>query len=268
MSMMVSSLASPLFSLVLPRCAGTLSDVAWAPSGTHLAAVTSAGWVFLWEGQTGEVVQQKQVARTALLSITWARAGTALALGGQDGIVRLLDAQLRITSTYPFDAPVTRIAWAPHVIGACAIVTGEQVTVLREDTRTTRMLHYQSEVVDVAWSGDGRQLAILCADGLVEIWHARQGRLLRKMMTEPLAEGSLAWDQPCRTLLIRDAWGAICAYPLHEAPAHASPSVTCRPKSAGAEREVQDPSGHYLATLHPHAVVLSTLLVPSASSSR
>jgi WD40 repeat protein len=270
MSLVDSSFASPLFSLAIPYGAGTLLDVAWSASGTHLAAVTSAGWIFLWDGQIGEIRQQKQVARTALLSITWAREDTALAVGGQDGIVRLLDAQLRISSTYPFEAPVTRIAWAPHVVGACAIVTGEQVTVLREDTRTTRMLHYRSAVVDVAWSGDGRQFAILCADGLVEIWYARQGRLVRKMMTEPLTDGSLSWDQPCRTLLIRDVWGAVCAYPLHEVPEHASPSVSRRPwpKSTGAEREVQDPSGHYLATLHPYAVVLSTLLVPSAHPSR
>jgi WD40 repeat protein len=256
----MATVIAPLSSLALPRCAGTLADVAWVPSGTSLAAVTSAGWVFLWESQTGKVIQQKQVTRTALLSVTWAREGTSLAIGGQDGIVRVLDAQLRISSTYPFAAPVTRLAWAPHVVGACAIVTGKQVTVLREDTRTTRLLHYQSAVQDVAWSGDGRQLAILCADGLVEIWHARQGRLIRQIMTEPLADGSLSWDQPCRTLLIRDAEGAVCAYALHEQPVHAFPPVACRlwPKGVNAAREVRDPSGHYLATLHPRAVVLTS----------
>lgn len=269
MSMMVSSVDSPLSSLAIPHCAGTLCDVAWAPSGTHLAAVTSAGWVFLWDSQTGEVLQQKQVTRTALLSITWAREGTALAVGGQDGIVRLLDERFLVCSTYPFEAPVKRIAWAPHIVGACVIVTDQQVTLLREDTRTTRIVSYRSAVLDAAWSGDGRQIAILCADGLVEIWLARQGRLVRRFATEPLADGSLCWDQPCRTLLIRNALGAVCAYPLREAPGRFSPLVArgAWPATAEPERGVQDPSGRYLATLHPRAVVLSALVASGVHAS-
>src|SRR5579883_2843994 len=153
LSMIDPALAPPLFFLSLPPCAGKLCDVAWSASGTRLAAATSAGWVFLWDSQTGEVLQQKQVTRTALLSVTWAREGTCLAVGGQDGIVRLLDSRLLVCSTYPFAAPVKRIVWAPHVVGACAIVAGQQVTMLREDTRRTRVLRYQSVVLDVAWSG-------------------------------------------------------------------------------------------------------------------
>ncbi|HVU69308.1 MAG TPA: WD40 repeat domain-containing protein, partial [Ktedonobacteraceae bacterium] len=216
MSLVDSSFTSPLFSLPIPQCAGKLSDIAWSTSGTHLAAVTSAGWVFLWDIRTGEVCQQKQVTRTPLLSITWAREGTCLAVGGQDGMVRLLDERLRVGSTYPFEAPVRRIAWAPHVVGACAIVTGRHVTLLREDTRTTRVLHYSCAVLDVAWSGDGRQIAILGADGLVEIWHARKHYLAHRFATEPMEEGSLLWDQPCHTLVARNALGAVHTYALRE----------------------------------------------------
>lgn len=270
MSMIASSVVSPLSSLPIPHCAGTLCDVAWAPSGTHLAAVTSAGWTFLWDSQTGAILQQKQVTRTALLSVTWAREGTCLAVGGQDGIVRLLDAQLRVRSAYPFDAPIKRVAWAPHIVGACVIVTGQHVTMLREDTRTTRILSYRSTVLDAVWSGDGRHIALLCADGLVEVWHARQWRLVRRFATEPLADGSLCWDQPCHTLLIRDALGAVCAYPLREAPGRSSSFVPryAWPETAEPERGIQDPSGRYLATLYPREVVLSALVASGVHALR
>ncbi len=263
MSMVSSALASPLFSLPIPHCAGKLCDVAWSASGTHLAAVTSAGWVFLWDSHTGEVLQQKRVTRTPLLSIAWARKGTCLAVGGQDGIVRLLDEQFLVCSTSRFDAPIKRIAWAPHVVGACVIVTGQQVTVLREDTRTTRVLHYQSAVLDVAWSGDGRQIALLCAAGLVEIWHARQARLLHRFSIEPTADGSLLWDQACRTIMVADADGPRYSYALFDAcpipfcPPPVLPVLL--PKREGAGRPVHDPSGRYLATINPHAVHLSAI---------
>jgi WD40 repeat protein len=253
--------SSPLFSLHIPHYAGHLCDVAWSLPGTHLAAVTEAGWIFLWDSRTGEVCQQKQVTRTPLLSITWAREGTCLAVGGQDGTVRMLDERLQVGSTYPFDAPVRRIAWAPHVVGACAIVTGQHVTLLREDTRTTRVLRYSCAVIDVAWSGDGRQIAMLCADGLVEIWHARQNRLAHRFATEPMEEGSLLWDQPCHTLMVRDEWGTMHPYFLRETPvpASATPSHGPLPGKLARERAFQDPSGRYLATLHPRTVVLSSL---------
>ncbi len=263
MSMVRSALVSPLFSLPLPQYAGKLCDVAWSASGTYLAAVTSAGWVFLWESHTGAVLQQKQVTRTPLLSIAWARQGTCLAVGGQDGIVRLLDEQFLVCSTYRFDAPIKRIAWAPHVVGACMIVTGQQVTVLREDTRTTRVLRYQSEVLDVAWSGDGRQIALLCADGLVEIWHARQARLLHRFSTAPMVDGSLLWDQACRTLMVVDDDGPRYSYALFDAgPISFGPPPVLPvllPKHGGAGRPVHDPSGRYLATINPHAVHLSAI---------
>lgn len=270
MSIGDSPFTVPLFSLALPHGAGTLSDVAWAPSGKHLAAVTSAGWIVLWDSQTGELLQQKQVTRTALLSVTWAREERCLAVGGRDGMVRLLDDRFRVCSTYPFVAPVTRMAWAPHVVGACAIVTGEQVLLLREETRSIRVLRYRGAVLDVAWSGDGRLLAILCADGVVEIWLARKQRLARRLVTEPMTDGSLCWDQSCRTLAIRDVLGAVCVYPLDEESGRASPSVVGEawPGTAGPARVFQNPSGRYLATLHPHAVVLSSLVASSVHASR
>lgn len=260
MTRVFSSVSSPIHSLTLPHTAGHICDIAWSPLGTHLAAVSSAGWVFVWESSTGELLHQKQVTRTPLLSIAWARQGACLAVGCQKGILRMLNEHLTVCANYPLDSPITRIAWAPHIVGACIIVTGQCVTVLREDNRTTRVLRYHSAVLDAAWSGDGRQMAILCADGLVEIWQARQPRLAHRFSTEPMAGGSLLWDQACHTITVADVAG-----PLHSYPLLGSRSVPFSPPSAipslvpgieGRSRPVRDPSGRYLATANPHAVFL------------
>jgi len=255
-----SSASAPIHSLTLPHNAGHLCDVAWSPQGASLAAVSSAGWIFVWDSSTGELLHQKQVARTPLLSIAWARQGACLAVGCQKGMVRMLDERLTVCATYPFDSPVTRIAWAPHIVGACVIVTGSCVTILRENDRTTRVLHYQSAVLDATWSGDGRHIAILCANGVLEIWHARQSCLIRRFLTEPMADGSLLWDQACRSIMVIDSVGPLHSYPLlrsHAVPFSSPPTLPSSvPRMEGGGRPVRDPSGRYLATANPHAVFL------------
>jgi hypothetical protein len=255
-----SSVSSPIHSLLLPQCAGHICDVAWSPLGTHLAAVSSAGWTFVWDSSTGELLHQKQVTRLPLLSVAWARQGACLAVGCQEGIVRMLNEQLTVCATYPFDAPITRIAWAPHVVGACVIVAGQRVTVLREDNRSTRVLRYQSAVLDAAWSGDGRQIAILCADGLLEIWHARQARLNHRVSMEPIADGSLLWEQAGHNITVVEATGTRFSYLLPgwnpvPSPSRAAP-LSLFPDIERTGRPIQDPSGLYLAATNPYAVHL------------
>jgi hypothetical protein len=103
--------------------------------------------------------------------------------------------------------------------------------------------------------------SLCCADGLVEIWPARKNRLAHRFATEPMEEGSLLWDQPCHTLVARNALGTVHTYSLREAPVHASASLprSPLPGTLARERAFQDPSGRYLATLHPRTVVLSSL---------
>ena len=260
MTVVLPSVSSLIHSLHLPHYAGHLCDVAWSPLGTHLAAVSSAGWVVVWDSSTGELLHQKQVTHTPLRSVAWARQGTCLAIGCQEGIVRMLDEHLTVCATYPFDSPVTRIAWAPHIVGACVIVTGQHVTVLREDNRTTRVLRYHCAVLDAAWSGDGRQVAILCADGLVEIWQARQSKLIHRFSTQPMANGSLFWDQACHSVTVIETAGIHSSYLLPGAHPASSPSRVVPPSLfpdlEEHGRPVRDPSGRYLAATNPHAVHL------------
>src|SRR5258707_477825 len=266
-SVFPSSVTAPIHSLRLPHSAGHLCDVAWSPLGTCLAAVSSAGWILIWDSSTGELLHQKQVTCTPLLSVAWARQGAFLAVGCQKGILRMLDEHLTVCAMYPFSSPVTRIAWAPHVVGACVIVTGQNVTVLREENQTTRVLRYQSAVLDATWSGDGRQMAVLCADGLVEIWQARQSRLVQRFQTEPMAGGSLLWDQACHSIMVVETAGTLHSYQLlGSRPVSSSPSSTMAsllPDMEGKGRAVRDPSGRYLATANPHAVFLYPFVPPT-----
>jgi WD40 repeat protein len=246
------SVPFPIQSLLLPSDAGNLCDVAWSPQGTHLAAVTSAGWVFVWDIGTGELLHQKQITRVPLFSVAWARQGCFLAIGCQKGILRMLDAQLAVRAVYPCSSPVTRIAWAPHVVGACVIVAGQNVIILREEAQTTRAFTYQNVVLDAAWSDDGRQVAILCANGLVEIWHARTFRLIHRFYTEPMTGGALLWDQACRRVAVVENAGILPSSPA---------SRSLFSGTGGRGCPTRDPTGRYLASPGPHAV----LLYPAAS---
>lgn len=263
------TVSSPIHSLTLPHRAGNICDVAWSPSGTCLATVSSSGWVLVWKISTGELLQQKQVTRVPLLSVAWARGGSFLTVGCQRGILRMLDEQLAVRAVYPFPSPITRIAWSPHVVGACVIVAGQRVTVLREENQTMRVFRYQSAVLDAAWSGDGRQIAILCADGLVEIWHARTFRLTHHFHTTPMTGGSLFWEQGCRTMVVMECTGTVRSYPLPDLLPTASSHHTTIPPAiswgdgvGGMGRPVRDPSGRYLASPGPHTVLLYPVSSP------
>lgn len=258
--------STPLVSLTLPRSAGRLCAVAWEPGGNKLVAVTSTGWVLLWETSTGVLLHQKQITRAPLLSVAWARQERCLAVGCQNGTLRMLDEDLFVHATYPFPTAVTRLAWAPHIVGACLIVAGTSVTLVREERRTPLVLQYQRAVVDATWSGDGRQMAILCADGVLEIWQARTRRLVQRFLTEPIAESSLQWDQACRTVAIAEPTGTLQWYPLTHLPPSPFPTPPLlTPVLWGTHRAVQDPSGRYLATASPYTVQLyavSSLMLP------
>ncbi|HEU5384078.1 MAG TPA: hypothetical protein VFV38_52455, partial [Ktedonobacteraceae bacterium] len=109
-----------------------------------------------------------------LFCIAWDRQDRALAVGDSSGaLYRVSRLSNPIVHCHAFTEPITRIAWSSSPVGRCLVVTGCEL-ILMDESGTKTHVQYASCVLDAAWSGDGRTLAVVCEDGLVEVVNAEQ----------------------------------------------------------------------------------------------
>lgn len=159
----------------LPRGAGQVTDMAWSLDGRKLAVVTDRGWLLVWYVNTGLRLVRLKLGQRHLLCVAWDRRDRALAVGDTHGALYRVS---RLSSNplircQGFVEPIRRVAWSSSPLGRCLVVAGCDL-ILMDESGTQTHLHYASRILDAAWSGDGRILAVVCADGLVEVVNAEQ----------------------------------------------------------------------------------------------
>jgi WD40 repeat protein len=192
----------------IPRGAGQVTDMAWSSDGIKLAVVTDRGWLLVWYVTTGLRLVRLKLSQRRLLCVAWDRRGRALAVGDTHGALYRVS---RLSSDpliccHGFAEPIRRIAWSSSPIGRCLVVAGCDL-ILMDESGTQTHLHYASRVLDAAWSGDGRTLAVVCANGLVEIVNAEQeSRLPVEGIAAPQC---LSWRKDGRQLAIGTEHGYV-----------------------------------------------------------
>lgn len=167
----------------IPPRSGTITALAWSADGTHLAIVTSRGWLIIWSlAAPARARWRQRLGPTRLLTVAWARQGHSLAVGGANGALYRIHltgapgSHLLVTRHLCAGA-ITQLAWSSSPLDRCLVVVGSRrVTIL--DVRGCQMiLQYHAPILDAAWSIDGRTFALVCQGGLLEIWDAEQQRL-------------------------------------------------------------------------------------------
>ncbi len=194
--------------LTLPPGSGDIEELAWSPDGKKLVAVTSRGWLHIWYTRTGVHLFHQRLSRTRLLAVAWTRPGRALAIGAEDGAlyyVRRLSNPM--VSKYLFADPITQLAWSSSPLERCLVVSGERLTILDRRGQET-LMQYQAPILDAAWAADGRTLAVVCGDGLVDVRDADQ-HLCKFSSTAIVDPQCLAWRQDGRTLAVGTRSGHI-----------------------------------------------------------
>lgn len=103
-------------------------DVAWNPHRGQIAAIDSGAMLFGWNTENWQSLYRLDGAAIQAVSLAWSADGRALACGGRDGVVRLLDPAGQITriTTPGYGVvgaywPVQEVAWTPDsktVLGA------------------------------------------------------------------------------------------------------------------------------------------------------
>ncbi|MEO9031461.1 MAG: hypothetical protein ABI413_21870 [Ktedonobacteraceae bacterium] len=191
-------------TLTLPTSTGTILSLAWSPNGANLAAVTSRGYACVWDVTTGDLVLQKQITRSRLLAVAWSHQGRALLLGSEHGMLSTLHVATRtLVTTSTFAQPITRIAWSPNAVTPrFFVVTGQVLKVFTQGKPEPSMLRYHTPIQDACWSPDGNQVALVCRNGLAEVWDASIRRVIWWQTYRQTQPASITWEATGKRLAL------------------------------------------------------------------
>jgi WD40 repeat protein len=158
--------------LPLTHHAAPIESVTWAADGRTIASSSHGGVVRVWDAESGrEVHSLYQDARLPMQAAAFAPIGMQLAVGGDDGVIRL---------------------WNGLLCQRSGPITGG--TICLDTPRRLRSSH--SPIRSLAWSPDARYLASGSDDGSFSLWDTVQAQ--EPLLTMPVQPGSavhsLAWS--------------------------------------------------------------------------
>jgi WD40 repeat protein/transcriptional regulator with XRE-family HTH domain len=179
----------------------SLNDLDWSPDGRFLVSGGEDAQVTLWDAASGTSQSTLLGHRGFVQGVAWSPDGRLLASGGYDGI-RVWEPTSGVCLAVIRDSEAVEtiflgVAWSPdgRLLASGSYLRGAQVWEMPARTRRwvgptqqpTRLRH-------VAWSPDGTRLVGGGSDGLVYVWDASDGTLIRRLVGHLEAIMSVAWS--------------------------------------------------------------------------
>ncbi len=191
-----------------------LGDMAWSPDGRYLAMAGGDGLVAFWDTES-EVAQILAGHQESVNGVAWSPDGARLASASDDNSVRIWDVvagEAGLVLTGHSDA-VTALAWSPD---------GDQLATVTADGRirlwdpvggrVNQVIEAGFELLAVAWSHDGELLVSASTDGndgVVTVWDAGSGAVLRRLLDHRSAATSVGWSPDGALLASASREGAV-----------------------------------------------------------
>ncbi len=144
------------------------------------AVTGSEDRIQLWEVASGKVVRQFRGLDGQFRSLALSPNGKLLAGGGTDGIVRLWDVSTG-KSALPLDGhrgPVAVVAFSPRGEALASVGVGWGFFWDLREGKTVHQVGAGTEVLAVAYSQDGRALAVAGSEKGLQLWDRSTGKAL------------------------------------------------------------------------------------------
>jgi WD40 repeat protein len=256
------------------------------PAGAPLSAKALVVAPAPLDGLRGWTVETR-LQRGPVFALAYHPGGRWLAAAGDDGMVRLWEAETRrlVRLLVAHGGAVRGLAWSPG--GRFLASAGDDGTVRLWEADAGLLLRtfrgHKGPVAAVAWSPDGATLAGGGRDGVVRLWKPADGSSLSQTLAHPAAVEAVAWSPDgkllaCagREMTVR-VWDPASGRPIHALQGHTLPQVPAlawsadgRPlASAGSDGKVflwDAATGKPSGTLEPGVPV--TALAWSARTGR
>lgn len=147
-----------------------ITSLNWSSTGEKLAVISAAGEVLIWENC--EITHLQTTTGKSIDCVAFSADGKYLAMGGQDGKVKIWRENQLIKTLENAPAWVDKLAWN-HTNNLLAFSLGRYVQVWDAETeKIVVTLNFEnSSILGIDWRKDGKYLAIGGYQGL-KIWNS------------------------------------------------------------------------------------------------
>jgi WD40 repeat protein len=190
---------------------GKFLNLAWSPDGRLLTAGASD---YIDWGADGSQMAILRQGGTPAWAMAWSADGTTLALGDENGTLAIVDTRGTTVGSAQFQSDVNALSYVPDDSGLIVGLNGRIQFVHPLDPQNPAHAIWSADTADdghVAWSPDGRRLAIAVTDGLAIL--AADGSAVAALMGCPGDPVAFAWTGT--NLAAATSNGNLCAW---EAP--------------------------------------------------
>jgi WD40 repeat protein len=182
----------------------------WSADSRHLVSADNASKIRVWNIDSGQTTLTLS-GRRPIADISWSPDGKKIAGSSYDATMRIWNLQGTLERTITcHDASVMRVNWLGD--GSRLVSVDREGDLCLSDATTGTLLKkipsHHAIPHDLAWSPNGRKLAIACEDSHVRVWNIEQ----RQVISFSGHDGkslSLAWSSDGEYLASGSADGEI-----------------------------------------------------------
>jgi len=234
-----------------------VNDISWNSDGRRIATASGDKTVKVWDSESGVVLQTMPLNEAGWMRVAWSPDGHRLAAGAGDGVTMLWDLDAKSAPRKLVDPQhkqvIEALAWSQD---GKQLVTASGGRTIIWDVELAKVITLtddsSEEILDAAWSKDGKLLATGSSVGKVVVWDAEKHRQFASVPGLLGRATAVAWSPSGRQLAIGSndwlatVWDPQVKTQLLILPGH----------SAGVEKLHWSPDGKRLATASGDGTVL------------